>query len=98
MKLVDANNYKESLKCLPDIAGKKAAIELLEMMPIIIPDDLPIVQQLREELARVTAERDAAVEQLSELECCEFCKHTDCIPRGGVGKCKWEWHGPQKEE
>ena len=53
--------------------------------------------QLREELDRVKAERNAAVEQLSELECCEFCKNTGCIPRGGVGKCEWEWCGPQKE-
>lgn len=50
------------------------------------------------EAQRECKERDAAVEQLSELECCEFCKHTECIPRGGVGKCEWEWRGPQKEE
>lgn len=57
-KLIDANNYKESLKALPDIAGKRAAIELMGMMPTIDPESLPIVRQLREELARVTAERD----------------------------------------
>lgn len=56
------------------------------------------IADLRAELARVTAERDAAVEQLSELECCEFCEYTGCIPRGGVGKCEWRWRGPRKEE
>lgn len=97
-KLIDANNYKEALKALPDIAGKRASIELLKMMPTINLEDLPIVRQLREELDRVTAEKNAAVKQLSELECCEFCKHTGCIPHGGCGKCEWEWRGPQKEE
>lgn len=57
-KLIDANNYKESLKALPDTASKKDAIELLGMMPTINPEDLPIVRKLREGLSR------AAVEQL----------------------------------
>lgn len=54
------------------------------------------IADLRAELAKVTAERDAAVAQLSELEICDFCNHTGCIPRGGDGKCEWEWRGPHK--
>lgn len=55
-------------------------------------------RQLREELARVTAERDAAVKQLSEVEDCDTCKNAKCAMRGGTGKCEWKWRGPQKEE
>ena len=74
------------------------AAECIDDAPTIDPETFPIVRRLREELARVTAERDAAVEQLSELECCEFCEYTGCIPRGGVGKCEWRWCGPRKEK
>lgn len=85
MRLIDADKLAAHLE------------RRIEYAPTIDPETIPVVRQLREELARVTAERDAALEQLSELEFCEFCKHTECIPRGGVGKCEWEWRGPQKE-
>ena len=48
--------------------------------------------ELREKLERVTAERDVALKQLSDISDCDTCKHTECIPRGGRGKCKWEWN------
>ena len=41
--------------------------DCLEGTPTIDPETLPIVRQLREKLARVTAERDAAVEDLHKL-------------------------------
>ena len=42
--------------------------------PTVDPETLPIVQKLREELARVTAERDAAVKDINEiLSLTEFC-------------------------
>lgn len=101
-RLIDANKILyhqawESGSMEPANEGV-ALMSEVQAMPTIDPETLPIVRQLREELERVTAERDAAVEQLSELECCEFCKHTECIPRGGVGKCEWEWRGLQKED
>lgn len=104
-RLIDANNLGVG-KANPDAFERKdyaygwnsALQAVTEASPTIDPETIPVVRQLREELARVKKERDAAVEQLSELECCEFCKHTECIPRGGVGKCEWEWRGPQKEE
>lgn len=40
-------------------AHEPYAADLIQMMPTIDPETLPIVRQLREELARVTAERDA---------------------------------------
>lgn len=47
-KLIDDNNYKESLQTLPDIAGKKTIIELLGMMPTISLGDIYDLNRLRE--------------------------------------------------
>ncbi len=47
-KLIDDNNYKESLQTLPDIAGKKTIIELLGMMPTISLGDIYDLERLRE--------------------------------------------------
>ena len=46
-KLIDDNNYKESLQTLPDIAGKKTIIELLGMMPTISLGDIYDLERLR---------------------------------------------------
>ena len=64
----------------------------IDAMPTIDLETLPIVRELREKLERVTEERDAALKQLSDISDCDTCKHTECIPRGGRGKCKWEWN------
>lgn len=64
------------------------------------------------ELAQVTAERDAAVHDLEEInDCsycenncvsednfCEFCGVENCLCRGCIGGGNWTWRGPQKEE
>ena len=100
-RLIDANallDKQESLYMKGHVLFHGVTAYAIENAPTIDPEALPIVRQLRAELARVTAERDAAVEQLSELECCEFCEYTGGIPRGGVGKCEWRWRGPRKEE
>lgn len=106
-KLIDANNYKESLKALPDTASKKDAIELLGMMPTINPENLPIVRQLREELAQVTAERNAAVRDMHQNAKCFVCanlpadrnmEHCMHYSSCGLNYMHWAWRGPQKEE
>lgn len=83
----------------------------LDDAPTIDLETIPIVRQLREELARVTVERDAAVEQLRGK--CGACKHYTAYHNDGLcATCKyekacikpwdavdrWEWRGPQKEE
>ena len=76
----------------------------IDDQPTIDPETLPIVRELREELERVTAERDAIkrdIEEamkISELEfpgfLCEFCaKNPFCVKCSGP-----EWRGQQKEE
>lgn len=104
-RLIDANKLNKKKKYLFETRGLPfpksewfIKADDLFSAPSIDPETLPIVRQLREELARVKKERDAAVKQLSEVEDCDTCKNAKCAMRGGTGKCKWEWRGPQKEE
>ena len=82
--------------------------KFVDAQPTIYPETLPVVRQLRNELARVTAERDAAIEDLRGD--CGKCSHFNVIYNGCtpdfdcplLNKClntdMWEWRGQQKEE
>ena len=77
--------------------------KIVDAQPTIDPETMPIVRQLREELARVTAERDAAVSDLENImaynsDTCQSCKNNQCYVRGGTKPCLPKWRGPQKEE
>ena len=119
-RLIDANELRgiESLLNTDVIRGSKEASWLIsqvlhdiDAMPAIDPETLPIVKQLREELTKVTAERDAAVHDLEEInDCsycanncvsednfCEFCGVENCLCRGCIGGGNWTWSGLQKE-
>ena len=100
-RLIDANAFREDWLENGEneyVYDTNSFLSSIDDAPTIDPETIPIVCQLREELARVTEERDAAVKQLSEVEDCDTCKNAKCAMRGGTGKCKWEWRGPQKEE
>lgn len=64
------------------------------------------IETLRADLARETAERDAAVSDLEtimaygggNLDTCQFCKNSQCYARGGTKLCLPEWRGPQEGE
>lgn len=61
-RLIDANKLLEKQECLymrGNILFHGVTAHSIENAPTIDPESLPIVQQLREELARVTAERNA---------------------------------------
>lgn len=58
----------------------KAVKAVAEGAPTIDPENLPIVRQLREELERVTKERNAAIKDLKECAVenymeCNYCKN-----------------------
>lgn len=104
------NPFDDRPEVHPAVVWSAAAM-LAREAPTINPENLPIVWELREELARVTAERDAAVEQLrgycpacksyTENHCegsCEDCKHEYYQYRSKNAMDNWEWRGPQKEE
>lgn len=117
---IDANELKARLSSLEGRGGHKyyrKAVDdclhkhfprIIDDAPTIDPETLPIVRQLREELARVTAERDAAVEDLRGD--CEKCAHyrvtwNGCTPDYEcplsdrcLNRDMWEWRGPRKEE
>lgn len=97
MRLIDADDVGNSM----DIKWQKALVKAeIDSTPTINPETLSIVQELKEQLAKVTAERDAAVEDLKLIfnagRNCRICAKTNyCIDKDFViGKCsKFLWRG-----
>lgn len=109
MRLIDANNLGVG-KANPDAfdrkdyaAGWNSALQaVIESAPTMDPETLPIVKELREQLERVTAERDAAVADcFGRCDTCIFehdcAKHDNNDTSAGVTwhyDCEeWEWRG-----
>lgn len=110
-RLIDVN--VEVIRAYEDIPEpySDVLIRFLRDCETIDFEMLPIVQQLRAELERVKAERDAAVSNLkticdcdyceggcvsTEEECCMFCEVEGCLCRGCIGGVNWTWRGLQK--
>lgn len=69
MRLCDLDNLKRRVKKSTVSALLKAGMQVfIETEKTINPENLPIVQELREQLAKVTAERDQAVEKLTHIK------------------------------
>ena len=74
--------------------------QLITDTPTVEPETLPIVRKLREELASVTAERDAAVNDINEILSltelcpilCEWCKWSENCDSLNTP----EWRGTNK--
>ncbi|MEE0678788.1 MAG: hypothetical protein U0N53_01815 [Ruthenibacterium sp.] len=71
-RLIDANNLGIGMAYQSEfypnyfaIGWNSALKAVTEISPTIDPETLPIVRQLREELERVTAERDAVIKELN---------------------------------
>lgn len=110
MRLIDGNallDKCESLYMRGHILFHGVTAYAIENAPTIDPETLPIVQELREQLERVTQERDAAVEQLrGDCEKCAYYKVTwnGCTPDFECplsDRClngdMWKWKGLQEE-
>lgn len=89
----------------------QGAIQLLYDQPTIDPETLHIVRQLREELARVTEERDAAIKDMETAMRFDYADDiwsflcSVCENKFPDGKCSCvgddcvpKWRGLQKEE
>ena len=71
----------------------------------LLLDAATAIETLRADLARVTAERDAAVEDLEEImfkgghniDTCHFCKNGQCYGRGGTQVCEPKWRGQEED-
>lgn len=70
MNLIDVDTLKEKEQYIPcgnNLLFHGVTAATIDAMPAVDPENLPIVQELREELKRVKAERDAAVKELEEV-------------------------------
>lgn len=91
-------DYDKLIERLKNAAGGSEGIKMCQ-------DAALAIETLRADLARVTAERDAAVSDLEtimaygggNLDTCQFCKNSQCYARGGTKLCLPEWRGPQEE-
>lgn len=71
-----------------------------EAIEISVRENARLLKKVEEADARAEKaerERDAAVKDLYIAEDCDTCRSKKCVPRGGSGKCRFEWRG-QKEE
>lgn len=103
-RLIDANKLIEKCENLymrGHVLFHGVTAFTIENAPTIDPETLPIVRQLREELARVTVERDAAVERVQHYAGCWECdvrEKGNCATPFYKDNCdNWAWRGPQKE-
>lgn len=98
---LDVSKYVETWTCNCSDYGVQnvMAVDDISTLPEIDPETLPIVRQLREELAKVTAERDALLKELAG-ECGLCANYENCkkYPAYCINGNMWEWCGLQKEE
>lgn len=102
MRLGDLDAFKNQWNA-DSYVGKlmRAAID---SFPTIDPEDLPAVRELREQLAKVVEEREAAVKDLSVYPRSDTCKNKMKCPyfdeTTGIYNCKgcdyWAWRGIQE--
>ena len=86
----------------PQFCGEERAKEAAELVRALYAER----ETLRTDLARVTAERDAAMQDLEEImfkgghniDTCHFCTNGQCYGRGGTQCCEPKWRGIKKED
>lgn len=86
----------------PQFCGEERAKEAAELVRALYAER----ETLRADLARVTAERDAAMQDLEEImfkgghniDTCHFCTNEQCYGRGGTQCCEPKWRGIKKED
>jgi len=70
-----------------------------KIFKVDMPAALDALEAAYAEITRLTAERDAAVEDMSRISECRTCKNA--ARNGGrrfpCGPCKWQWRGPCAE-
>lgn len=107
MKLGDLEQLKEEILWGNVYLSNKevnALVDVIDDQPSIDPETLPIVQQLRVDLEKMKAERDAAVANLRECAIedyaeCLYCSHKDkyTFCHNCFNGSNWEWVGVQKK-
>lgn len=85
----------------PQFCGEERAKEAAELVHALYAER----ETLRADLARVTAKRDAAIEDLEEImfkgghniDTCHFCANGQCYGRGGTQVCNPLWRGIKED-
>ncbi len=116
MRLGDLDALKLELNRLKALGGNKYYMkavddclhdffpQIIDNQPTIDPETLPIVRKLRERLAKVTAERDRAIEDMNIGKCCGNCAYcgdddfelpfVNCLCSFECRNLsRWEWRG-----
>lgn len=91
-------DYDKLIDRLKNAAGGSEGIKMCQ-------DAALAIETLRADLARVTAERDAAIEDLEEImfkgghniDTCHFCANGQCYGRGGTQVCNPLWRGIKED-
>ena len=91
-------DYDKLIERLKSAAGGPEGIKMCH-------DAALAIKALRDDLARVTAERDGAIEDLEEtmfkgrrnIDTCEYCKNAKCYARGGIQACNPVWRGIEED-
>ena len=91
-------DYDKLIERLKSAAGGPEGIKMCQ-------DAALAIETLRADLARVTAERDGAIEDLEEImfkgrrniDTCEYCKNAKCYARGGIQACNPVWRGIEED-
>ena len=96
MRLIDADallDKQEALYMKRHILFHGVTAYTIESSPTIYPETLPIVQELREQLSKVTSEKDSLLKEMAGE--CGLCKYyDDCIKNHySCGGYEWEWRG-----
>jgi hypothetical protein len=91
-RLIDANELLEDIESSKENHGMVQIIadmltRYVKRVPIIDPETLPIVQELREKLERVTAQRDELFKMLNDV-----CKDTreQHVDESVCGLCEYD--------
>lgn len=101
MRLIDADKVGNGMA----ETWQKAIVRLeVEQCATIDPETLPIVQELKQQLAEVTKERDAAVNALENVamfddSLCRYCALSDKCGIDQSESCmRFEWKGVDNHE
>ena len=104
-ELIENLNNIEAIAYGYNINGEVLGMDCSDFEQIMV-DSAVAITELMDILAKVTAERDAAVSEIETImaygthypDTCQFCKNAQCCARGGTKPCLPKWRGIQEDQ